>query len=126
MSIFKNDIEKKIWANGGPMEAISKTFKGYERLRKELQFMHDYYLSASNKFCAITSMYRIEWFFDLCEEIELQPRCINSLHYTADSEFFNIDWVEHDLIIAFKQTEKIYHDMNLQTGCNVEYRVLGA
>lgn len=102
---YKNNIEKKIWEAGGPMEAIYKLDGELigDIIKEELRAIDfDYYLSASNNLCARTFA-TIEYYNSLCNKLGIKSNWIESgLSIEAKTPRYSIEWVEHDLIIAFK------------------------
>lgn len=95
-------IKEIILRTGGPLDRISKNNpEKAKRLEKELQYMNRFYISASNKYCCVMSMYSLEWFYDLCEDLQIEPQCLSCYQYYSRDEFYSVEWVEHDLIIAF-------------------------
>ena len=98
------DLRKKIDLT---MEAIRELdgIKKAAYLLEELTYCSDPYLAASGRICC-RAWATLEMYLQLCKELELKVNCIDSYHYEAESERFGVEWVEHDLIISFKEVIK--------------------
>ena len=67
------------------------------------------YISAINNIC-YRSYAPLEYYYMICNKLKLNIKCISGgLSYEADKPGANysIDWVEHDLILAFNQEDDL-------------------
>lgn len=97
-------LKEKIYLT---MEAIRELDgkAAHDILNDLLSYCSDPYIAASKRICCRTWA-TLEMYYDLCKNLGLSPKCIDSYSYEADSERFGVDWVEHDLIISFKEVIK--------------------
>jgi len=103
-------MEKKEFINltMETLEAI-KLYDGdkiFEILSNEIKEANNYYIAASGCICCRCCA-PLEYYYLLINKLNLKDNIIEAgLSYEANSERFSINWVEHDLIIAFNKVLK--------------------
>lgn len=48
----------------------------------------------------------LDYYFLKCSQLGIEPKCITSLSYEAQGDGFSLEWVEHDVILAFNKEVK--------------------